>query len=455
MISSFIIAPLFILIFDRIFFSRSKLRNVIYWTSLVFFLAQMVMVIFPVERFMFCRVDNLSRVSLLSIGLVAFVTVLSSRQIMKDDSKRRIFISLVLIAVIGMNAVSTTRDLFSLYVFMEIASIASFVLIALNKERDAFEGAFKYVLFSAIATVFMLSAIGLILLISGGTSFNSIRDGLRISSHNFLIYFALGVFLSGLFIKGGVAPFHGWVMDAYTAAPASVSIFLAGIATKATGVYTLVRFADSVFLLTAPIKSVLLFVSAVSIIMAAIAAFMQDDMKRMLSYSSVSQVGYIIMGLGCGTPLGITGAMFHFFNHAVFKSLLFINSASLESRAGTRNMSVLSGMGKKMPVTALTSLIAGFSTAGVPPMAGFWSKLIIITALWLSGYRVYAFIAALASILTLGYILKMQRRVFWSRPADKDIQVKGAGFNLVFAETLLAAIIVSVGIFLPFWLRVR
>jgi multicomponent Na+:H+ antiporter subunit D len=176
----------------------------------------------------------------------------------------------------------------------------------------------------------------------------------------------------------------------------------------------------------------------------------QTDFKKMLAYSSISQIGYIILGLGCGTALGIIGAVFHLFNHSIFKTLLFVNSAAVEEQSGTTDMNKLGGLQEKMPVTNATSLIAFLSTAGVPPLAGFWSKLLIVIALWQSGFYTYASIAVIASVLTLAYLLIMQRKVFFGKLADGLQNVQEAGFGINLAASILAIITIVVGVLFPF-----
>jgi multicomponent Na+:H+ antiporter subunit D len=206
----------------------------------------------------------------------------------------------------------------------------------------------------------------------------------------------------------------------------------------------------SVFGFTLPVQKLLLFVGALSVVVGAIATLTQEDFKRMLAYSSISQVGYIVLGLGAASPLGIAAAAFHFFNHAVFKSLLFVNSATVEKQAGTRDMNKLVGLAQKMPVTGTTSALAALSISGVPPLAGFWSKLFIIIALWGAGHYNYAMIAVLASLLTLAYMLIMQRKVFFGRISEHLFPIKEGNWNLVASSIILAAITVGVGILFPF-----
>lgn len=394
-------------------------------------------------------VDHLSFIVLLSIGIVSLTSLIVGRYTISDDEQRFNFINLLIIASIGMCGIVMVRDIFSLYVFLEVAAVTSFILIALQKDRLALEGAFKYIVMSAIATIMMLASIALIIMVTGDTSFAAIRQALYSSRDAFIVKLATGLFVCGLFIKGGLVPFHGWLPDAYSQAPSAVSILLAGIVTKVSGIYTLIRLVTSVFGFTDNIKGVLILVGVISMLFGAFAALTQNNFKRMLAYSSVSQVGYILAGLGTGTMLGVVGAIFHFFNHAIFKTLLFVNSAAVEKSTGKVNMDEMGGLSEKMPVTGATSLVGFLSTSGIPPFAGFWSKLMIIIALWFSGHYVYAVIAVLASVLTLAYLLMMQRKVFFGKLAGafQDIKEAPAGFAAI--AIVLALITIGVGIFFP------
>lgn len=405
--------------------------------------------------------DDLSLVMFLAIAIVGAVALMVCRYSIHDkaglsqpgacDHKRFLVINLVILALTGMNGVVLADNLFSLYVFLEITAVASYVLIVAEKGRDAFEGAFKYLIMSAVATALILAAIALLMMTAGDLSFAHIKLAMNASAHSRIVLAAVAMLAVGLFIKGGLIPFHGWLPDAYSAAPAAVSVLLAGIVTKTTGIYTLIRIVISVIGFSATLENLLLFVGAASMLIGALAALGQSDFKRMLAYSSISQVGYMVLGLGTGTILGIAGAVFHLFNHAIFKSLLFVNAAAVEQQAGTRDMNRLGGLAEKMPVTGCTSVIAFLSTAGIPPLAGFWSKLIIIVALWQSGHIAYAVLAILASLLTLAYFLSMQRRVFFGKLAAGFESLKEANVWILIPACVLAAITVGIGIGIP-WL---
>jgi multicomponent Na+:H+ antiporter subunit D len=403
------------------------------------------------ERLQFgLSADDLTRVLLASIGVVVAAALLVGQESLDDERQYRHFASLLIVSLTGMNATVLSSDFFSLYVFLEVTAVASFILIAIDRTLLAVEGAFRYLVLSAVATALMLGAVGLMLLSAGATSFEAVRSSLSVGSP--LARTGLVVFMLGLFIKGGMVPFHGWLPGAYASAPPAVSVLLSGIVTKASGIYALIRFAWSVYVPDQQISLVLLVAGTVSIVVGALAAIGQTDLKRMFAYSSISQVGYIVLALGASTELGVVAASFHLFNHSVFKSLLFVDSAAVESKLGTTDMTRMGGIGGKMPITSTTTGIAMLSAAGIPPFAGFWSKLLIILALWKSEHTTFAVIALLASLLTLGYFLVMQQKAFFGKPSSEVVRVSEASLGYLLPALLLALISVFAGVFFPFLL---
>ncbi|MDD5482399.1 MAG: proton-conducting transporter membrane subunit [Kiritimatiellae bacterium] len=451
MLTLLLIVPLAAVLFCNLPFSFLR-RSIIPLAVLLAVLQALVAVFLPEATAMSFVLplfaDGFSRVMLLAIAIVSASALLVGRVTFADERTRCNFASLVLLAVLGMNGVALCADLFSIYVFVEVAAVSSFVLIASEKSRAGLEGAFKYFVLSAAASIAMLSAVALFFLVSGSTGFAAVALALRALPGQPLVLLALALFIGGLFIKSGLMPFHGWVPDAYASAPSAVSVLLAGIVTKTTGVYVLMRvMADVCWLDRA--GDVIMLAGAFTLAAAAFAAMAQSDMRRMLAYSSISQVGYIILSFGIGTPLGMAGAIFHLFNHSVFKSLLFVNAAAVEKQTGLRDMNAMGGLAQKMPLTGAASVIGLLSTAGVPPLAGFWSKLVIILALWQAGHYVYAVIAVLASLVTLTYFLIMQRKIFFGllRPGFEKVT---EAFGMAAPVILLAALTVAIGLAIPF-----
>ena len=175
-----------------------------------------------------------------------------------------------------------------------------------------------------------------------------------------MVGFCSALFLAGFGLKAAIVPFHSWLPDAHPSAPAPISAMLSGVLIKVSGVYAMTRIFLNVFGLTPALTTVLTVLGIVSIFVGALAALGQNDIKRMLAYSSISQIGYVVLGLGIGTPLGILGGLFHLFNHALFKSLLFLNAGAIEQSTGTRSLDKMGGLAKRMPLTAATIAI-GFA----------------------------------------------------------------------------------------------
>lgn len=465
MASSLILIPLLAVIFLNLPFV-ARARKAPLWFGIAFCLWQACLALFsagslwttaipplPLLTGMNLQVTYLTLVMYFSIAIAVGSALLVCWSTLEDDHKRFDVMILTLLAMAGMNGIVSVSDLFTLYVFIEVVSIASFILIALHKNAEALEGSLKYIIMSAVATLMMISAVALFMMTLGSTSFSGVAQALHSQPVTPLTMLAIGLFLGGVLIKAGAVPFHGWLPDAYASAPAGVSVLLAGIVTKTTGIYTLIRVVTAVFGFSPSLQTLLMAIGAISIVVGALAALTQSDMKRMLAYSSISQMGYIIIGLGTGTTLGVAGAVFHLLNHAMFKTQLFVNAAAVEEQSGTRNMDMMGGFAAKMPVTGATSVIGFLSMAGVPPLSGFWSKLIIIIALWLSGSHWFAVIAMAASVLTLAYMLSLQRRVFFGKLTEGFEQLKEAEMGIIVPAAVLAGLSILFGVAFPFILQ--
>ncbi|MBF0502373.1 MAG: NADH-quinone oxidoreductase subunit L [Candidatus Riflebacteria bacterium] len=394
--------------------------------------------------------DFISQFMLVIIGLVGLVTAIVAEYSIEPEQSRFHFHTLLLLSMVSMNGIVLTNDLFTMYLFIEAASFVGFIMIAMQKDLLGLEASFKYIVIASVATLLMLSAIAIMLMITGETSFVGVHAGLGKMAGHPLPKLALGIFIVGLCMKSGIVPFHGWVADAYTGAPTATTVLVAGAITKVTGLYSLLRLLTSVFGFNPQINVLMLTLGVLTILIGALSALSQRNAKRMLAYSSVSQSGYILLGIGTGSSLGIAGALFHAFNHAINKALLFTNAAAVEYRTKTLNMDEIGGAGHRMPVTMVTSIIGSMSVAGLPPLSGFWSKLLIIIALWKSGFKAIALFAALASLLTLAYMLSFQRRIFFARTSDRFVSIEEAPRGMVAPAIALGAVIVGIGLFLPF-----
>jgi multicomponent Na+:H+ antiporter subunit D len=391
--------------------------------------------------------DGLSLFMLLAVALVGLCCSLFSIDYMEHYGAKASYYALFLVMMAGMNGLILAADLFSVYVFLEVAAVSSYALVAFGLEPDELEASFKYLMLSVVASAFLLVGIAVIFGLSGSLDFASTASALKELNAGAVVSIAAAAFIFGFGLKAALMPFHSWLPDAHPSAPAPISAILSGLLIKVSGVYALTRVILNVFGLTPALSKVLLALGAVSMVLAAFLAMGQKDIKRMLAYSSISQVGYIMLGLGLGTPLGIVGGLFHLFNHALAKGLLFLTTGSIQQSTGTRNLDEMGGLAKRMPFTSLANLVGALSIAGVPPLNGFWSKLIIIVALFQAGQPFLALLAILASVITLWYYLIMQRQAFFGKLNEKWQAVKEAPFWMTATTVLLALLCIALGLF--------
>ena len=370
------------------------------------------------------RLDALATLLLLAVNIVGVAVSLYSVDYMRRFTARSHFYSLFLLMVTGMNGVILAGDLFNLYVFLEVAAIASYSLVAFGCAHEELEASFKYIVLGTLSSALILTGVALVYGITGTLNMAHIAARITETGMNTPLLLAFGLFICGFAFKSALVPFHAWLPDAHPAAPAPVSAMLSGVLIKAIGIYVLARLAFNVFGITDNELSMLRWLGLLSMVVGGFLAVGQKDIKRLFAYSSISQVGFMVLGLGLGTPLGLVGGLYHLVNHALFKPLLFLNAGAVEYATGTRNLKKLGGLNRKLPVTAATSMVGSMSIAGIPPFNGFWSKLIIVLACIESGYYGFALAAVLVSIVTLAYQLKVQRMAFFASlpEALKDVR---------------------------------
>jgi len=367
--------------------------------------------------------DSLSAFVLVMICIISLTSILFSIQYIRHLSQDWKYYALFMLLLSGMNGVVLTGDLFNLFVFMEIALIAAFALVAYGGRAEEYEAAFKYAVMGSVSSTLIL--LGIAVTYSSTSTLTMALIAERLPALNTkVVYWIGGLFMAGFGLKAAAMPFHAWLPDAHSSAPAPISSMLSGVLIKALGIYVLIRIFFNVLGAPEFFMRIFMVLGSVSIIIGVFLAIGQWDMKRLLAYHSISQIGYILLGLGLATPLGILGAIFHMFNHAIFKGLLFYNAGAVEMALGTRNLKNLGNISKLLPVTSGTSMIASLSISGIPPFNGFFSKLIIIIAAIKSGQPVYAFLAVVGSILTLASFMKVQRYGFHGGKVIEKTQTK-------------------------------
>ena len=402
--------------------------------------------------------DGLSCLLLLAISVVSAAAMLFRTRYMEQYTAKSKYLCLFMLMVAGMNGVVLSGDIFNLFVFLEIASIASYALVGFGCEHEELEASFKYMVLGSIASMFILLAVALVYGNTGTLNMAYICSGIKANGMSMGLTFALSLFITGFGLKAALVPFHAWLPDAHPSAPAPISAMLSGVLIKALGVYAMARVVFNVLGISVAISWVIITLAILSMICGALLALGQWDFKRLLAYSSISQIGYVVLGLGLGAliiskegsvavaSLAILGGLLHLLNHAVYKSLLFLNSGSVEMATGTRQMHQMGGLAEKMPYTRATCAIASASIAGVPPFSGFWSKLIIVIAAIQSGYYWIAAVVVCVSVCTLIMYLKAHRYVFLGELPDNLKDVKESKGTMIVAMAILAVLCFSMGL---------
>ena len=306
-------------------------------------------------------------------------------------------------------------------------------------------GILMVLVMGSVASCFILLGIALLYSYTSSLNMADISATLAVKGHSNIVAFISVLFLMGFCLKAAVVPFHAWLPDAHPSAPAPISAMLSGVLIKTLGIYALCRVFFNGLGVSSALLLLLIILGIISMCIGAFLAIGQNDIKRMLAYSSISQIGYIIFAVGIGTPLAILGGLFHLLNHAIFKSLLFLNSGAIEYTAKTRDLNQMGGLNKSLPVTGYTSLVGSMSISGIPPLSGFWSKLIIIIAAIQAGYFGFAIIAVLVSILTLAYYLKLQRYAFFGELNKKWEKIKEVPFAMKLSMVILSVISLAGG----------
>ncbi|MEA3292382.1 MAG: monovalent cation/H+ antiporter subunit D family protein [Pseudomonadota bacterium] len=376
------------------------------------------------------RVDRLTAFVLLVInGINLLALVYSPYSVTEQIPARSIplFYTGWQLCITGLNGMVLTGDAFNLFVFLEISSLATYLLISAGPERQAPLAAFRYLIMGSVGATFILIAIGLLYMQTGTLNMADIAQRLP-DIENRTEMMALAFFTAGVGVKVAMMPFHAWLPNAYRYAPHAATVLLAGTATK-VAIYAMLRFVFSVFgfdftFTEMPVGMVLLILSIFGILLAPLAALGENDLKKMLAWSSVAQISYMTIGISLGSAAGITAAIIHLFNHAIIKSALFMAVGAIALRAGTTNIDSLHGIGRKMPKMGFVLFVGGLGLVGIPGTAGFISKWYLITGALERGWWWLAMLLLFGSLFSAAYVWKIVG-VLWDPDAIVPPRTKG------------------------------
>jgi multicomponent Na+:H+ antiporter subunit D len=393
--------------------------------------------------------DLFSAMMVVMVGIMGLAVAVYS--IAGVDPEREFFgyYAFLQLLLAGVSGCFLTGDLFNLYVWFEVMLMASFVLMALGGERRQLEGAVKYVTINLVASAFFLSALGILYGLAGTLNMADLSVQLGRLNRPGLTSTLAMLFLAAFGIKAALFPFFFWLPASYHTPPPAVSALFAGLLTK-VGVYSLIRVFTLLFVHDLGYThGLILVISGLTMVTGVLGAVAQGEMRRLLSFHIVSQVGYMTMGLALFTPLALAGSIVHLIHNILAKSGLFLVSGVVLRLRGTTDLARLGGLYRGAPGLAILFLLCALALAGLPPLSGFWSKLLLVRAgLEAESYLIVA-VALSVSLLTLFSMTKIWLKAFWGEPPAAagagEISIPGAARLSLFLPTAALALLTVAG----------
>ncbi len=399
------------------------------------------------------RIDKLSAYLLLIISAISTVVLLAARISIQKEipaDRHTLFYILYLLSLAGMLGIIATGDIFNVFVFLEISSLSAYSLIALGKDRRALWASYQYLIMGTIGATFILISIGLMYQMTGTLNMEDLSRRLPEVAQTRTLFAAFAFFIVGVCLKLAMFPLHLWLPNAYSYAPSIVTAFLAATATK-VAIYLLIRFTFSVFGISfsftaLPLQTIFLLLGLLGIFVASTAAIYQENVKHLFAYSSIAQIGYMIVGYSIGTTTGLMATLLHLFNHALMKSALFLALGAVIYRIGSAQLSAFQGLGRQMPFTMAAIVVGGLSLIGVPLTVGFVSKWYLILATIENGWWPVAVLILLGSLLAIVYVWRIVETAYFKEPAASIGQVKEAPLAFLVPVWVLVAANIYFGI---------
>ena len=357
-----------------------------------------------------------------AIASVVFMFGPGSAGAVVPEGRHPFFYTALLLALAGLLGMTVTGDAFNVFVFLEVSSLASYALIALGHGRRAPMAAFSYLIMGTIGGTLFLLGVGLLYQMTGTLNMADLAERLPAVIETRTVVLALALLTVGISIKLAVYPLHQWLPNAYAHAPSVVSAFLAATSTKVM-YYVLVRVIFTIFgaafvFDTLHSDYLLMPLAVIAMFGGSLAAIYQRDLKRLLAYSSVAQVGYMMLGLTFASVTGVTAGLVHVFNHALMKGGLFLAVGCVTAQVGSSALVDLRGLGRRMPLTAAAMVVGGLALIGVPGTVGFVSKWYLVMAALEAGNYLVAAMVLLSSLLAVVYVWRVVELCYFSEPPD-------------------------------------
>lgn len=403
-----------------------------------------------IEHYWIMNLDSLSQLIVLFIAFFSIIILIYSITSVKREKKLYNFYSYFLITLGCAFGAALADNLIMFVVFWGILGITLYKLIK-GYDEESSAAANKTLILIAASDVIMIVGIGLVWVINGSYSMSA----MNVSTTSGIGVMAFLTLLVGSFTKAGAFPFHTWVPAYAQKAPAASSAYLPASLDKLLGIYFLARLCKDLFILNEWLKLVLLAIGVITIIAAVMMALIQHNYKKLLGYHAVSQVGYMVIGFGLGTTLGIAAGLFHMVNHALYKSGLFLTAGNIEDRTGTDEIEKVGGLSKNMPISFFAAVIFALSISGIPPLNGFASKWMIYQGIIDFGkepgianqlWIIWLALAVLGSALTLASFVKFTSGIFMGQPKEQFKNLKETNFMRWFPMIILAIVCIGFGV---------
>ncbi|MCH8177400.1 MAG: monovalent cation/H+ antiporter subunit D family protein, partial [Proteobacteria bacterium] len=399
------------------------------------------------------RIDKLNSYLLLIIsGIGAVVLLAAHTSIQKEipEDRHTLFYSLYLLSLAGLLGIVATGDAFNVFVFLEISALSAYALIALGRDRRALWASYQYLIMGTIGATFILIGVGLMYQMTGTLNMDDLSRRLPEVAQTRTVFTAFAFIIVGVCLKLALFPLHLWLPNAYAYAPSIVTAFMAATATK-VAIYLLIRFTFSVFGLsfsftTLPLQMLFVVLGLLGIFVASTAAIYQKNVKHLFAYSSIAQIGYMIVGFSISTVTGLTATLLHLFNHALMKSALFLALGAVVYRIGSAQLSQFQGLGRQMPLTMAAIVVGGLSLIGVPLTVGFVSKWYLIMAAIENGWWPVAVLILLGSLLAIVYVWRIVEIAYFKAPLSGREPIKEAPLSFLFPIWLLVSANIYFGV---------
>ncbi|MGL9757680.1 MAG: proton-conducting transporter transmembrane domain-containing protein [Wolbachia sp.] len=399
------------------------------------------------------RIDILNSLILTLVNFIALISVLYSFHINKKEiSKNKItgFYSLFLLCLSGLLGILVTNDIFNLYVFLEISSLSSYVLVSMGRDKKALVAAFEYLISGTVGATFYLFGIGLLYSMTGTLNMSDMAERIVPLYDNNIIRLGTLFFFVGLSIKMALFPLSRWLVNAYSEAPSFISIFFSGTVTKVM-IYVFIRIFYTVFQQNffLPLSNVMIILALCAVVFGSISAMIEKDIKRLFAHSSISQIGYIILMLGLNSKSGLFSAVLHIVNHSMIKTSLFMAAGCISYKFGMTKIENLSGLKKSMPYTTLAFTLLSLALIGVPLTNGFVSKWYMMQAIVESHAWISLTVFAAGSFFALVYIWKMVEKMYCenSTASTAGMTLNEVPFLMLFCLLFMAILTVITGIY--------